>query len=331
MTFQVTESTLSAIDLGKFMYTKYHLSANTTCKLFRTGMNHSYHVSDKQNKFVLRIYTFNWRSRTEISEELKLLNHLKQHAIDVAYPIADREGHFIQEINAPEGLRYGVLFSYAEGKKVSKFTAVASYHIGRTMARIHEITKDFELNRVTYNSQTLLTDALARTKSFFTNASDEMNFVQSATRYLKTEFDRIQHGDVRVGAIHLDIWFDNMHLRGEDKITLFDFDFCGNGWLCSDIAYFMFQLYNTNPDVNEYELKLQSFLNGYEEVSGISDGERRLIPMLGIGIFLFYLGIQCATFDTWSNVFLSEDYLKRFVGIMKRWADYNNVPIKLNQ
>lgn len=290
-------------------------------------MNHSYHVSDGQSKFVLRIYTLNWRSRTEISEELRLLNHLKQHAIDVAYPIADREGHFIQEINAPEGLRYGVLFSYAEGKKVSKFTAGASYHIGRTMARIHEVTKDFKLSRVTYNSQTLLTDALARTKSFFTNASDEMNFVESATHYLKTEFDQIRTADVRDGAIHLDIWFDNMHLNGEEKITIFDFDFCGNGWLCNDIAYFMFQLYNTNQDDNEYQVKSESFLKGYTEVCGISDEEKRLIPMLGIGTFLFYLGIQCATFDTWSNIFLNEYHLKRFVGTMKKWANYNKLQL----
>ena len=328
MTFQVTESTLSAFDLGKFIHAKYDLSPDTNCKLFRTGMNHSYHVSDGQNKFILRIYTLNWRTRTEISEELRLLNHLKQHSIDVAQPIADREGHFIQDITAPEGLRYGVLFSFAEGKKISKFSATTSYHIGRTMARMHEVTENYELNRVTYNSKTLLTDSLIHTKSFFPNTSEEMDFVESATHYLKTAFEKIKLQDVRLGAIHLDIRFDNMHLNGEEKITIFDFDFCGNGWLCNDIAYFMFQLYNTNQGDNEYLQKVESFLKGYGEIRRISDEEKRIIPLAGIAIFLFYLGIQCATFDTWSNIFLNDDHLKRFVGTIKRWADYNHVKIR---
>lgn len=329
MTFPVTESTLSAIDLGKFIQQKYNVSSNTICKLFRTGMNHSYHVSDGGNKFILRIYNLNWRTRTEISEELRLLNHLKQNAIDVAYPIADKEGNFIQEINAPEGKRYGVLFSFANGKKISKFNTQVSYHVGRTMARMHKVTQNFELNRVTYNSKTLLTDSLTRTKSFFANPSDEMNFVESVTHYLKVEFEKIKIHEVRLGAVHLDIWFDNMHVDEEDKVTIFDFDFCGNGWLFSDIAYFIFQLYNTNQAENEYELKVESFFKGYEEVRGISAEERRLMPLAGIGIFLFYLGNQCITFDSWSNIFLNEDHLKRFVGSMKRWVAYNKIELSL--
>ncbi len=328
MTFPVTESTLSAFDLGKFVEKKYHLSSGTTCTLFRTGMNHSYQVTDGESKFILRVYTLNWRTQTEIAEELRLLNHLKQHAINVAFPIADREGHFIQSMNAPEGVRYCVLFSFAEGEKVSKFTAATSYYIGQTMARLHEVTRNFKVDRVNYNSKSLLVDPLIRTKAFFKNTSDEVKFVESATDYLKKEFDKVTLNDVRHGAIHLDIWFDNMHLKGEENITIFDFDFCGNGWLCCDIAYFTFQLFNTNPDENDFKQKLESFLKGYEKVTAISEEEKRLLPILGIAIFIFYLGVQCTTFDTWSNIFLNNDHLKRVVGTMKRWADYNNLQFK---
>ncbi len=327
MSFPVTESTLSANELGKFIQQQYGLSTVTTCKLFRTGMNHSYHVADGQTRFVLRIYNHQWRTKMEISEEVRLLRLLHGNGVNVSYPIADKNAVYIQELDAPEGMRYAVLFSFASGKKVSALTAAATYHIGRTMAGLHRVTENLVLNRTTYSAKTLLSDSFTRTASFFTAGSPEMDFVKSTTQYLLNEYNNINVNAVRSGVIHLDIWFDNMHLAGEDRITIFDFDFCGNGWLCHDIGYFMFQLYNTNQAETEYRVKVESFLKGYEEIIPLRDEERRIIPLTGLAIFLFYLGVQCITFDSWSNIFLSEDHLKRFTGTMKRWVDYNKIVI----
>ena len=158
--FPVTESTLSAQHLGRLIQDKYALSGKSECKLFRTGINHLYIVSDGNKKFVFRVYTFLWRTRSEISEEVRLLTHLKENNISVSYPIADANGEFIQEMNAPEGMRYGVLFSYAEGFKQSLFSGDASYNIGRMMAEMHRVTENFEINRATYNNATLLNSTL---------------------------------------------------------------------------------------------------------------------------------------------------------------------------
>lgn len=292
-------------------------------------MNHLYLVTDGEGKFVLRIYTFNWRTKLEVSEELRLLNHLKENNTQISYPIADRKGNCIQEINAPEGIRYGVLFSFAEGIKMAKFTPQASYNIGLAMAKMHQVTENFEFNRVTYTAKILLADSFDRTRTFFTNASDEMAFIEWTTNYLTDEYEKVKTNEIRHGALHLDIWFDNIHFNSDGGITIFDFDFCGNGWLCHDIAYFMLQLYNTNQGENEYELKVESFLKGYEAITRISAEEKRIIPLVCISIWLFYLGVQCDRFDNWSNIFLNEDHLKRFIGSIKRWIAYNNLQIEL--
>ena len=47
--------------------------------------------------------------------------------------------------------------------------------------------------------------------------------------------------------------------------------------------------------------------------------------LVGLGVFLFYLGVQCDRFDTWSNIFLNEDHLKRFTGSLRRWMEYNGM------
>lgn len=116
-TFPVTASTISAKELGEFTIEKYALNKNYSCKLFRTGMNHTYFLSDTKTKYVLRVYSHNWRSKPEIIEEIKLLNLLRENKLSVSFPIKDKNGEFIQEINAPKGNRSVVLFSFAEGKK----------------------------------------------------------------------------------------------------------------------------------------------------------------------------------------------------------------------
>jgi Ser/Thr protein kinase RdoA (MazF antagonist) len=325
--FPVTESTLSTVHLGHFLQKKYNLSLATECKLFRTGINHLYIITDGQNKFVFRIYTLGWRSKLEIAEEVRLLNHLKDNQIPISFPIADQGENFIQEFEAPEGNRFGVMFSFAEGEKRSRLTTENSYQVGLAMGRMHKVTAGFELQRVTYTPEVLLVKSLDSAKQFYKPDSEEMNFVSRTTDSLLVKYKSIDLGELRTGAIHLDIWFDNLHFNG-DEVTIFDFDFCGNGWLCYDIAYFMVQLYNTNPVETEYQEKLSRFLEGYESIVKISGEERRIIPFLAVSIWFFYMGVQCEKFDTWSNLFLNEDHLKRFIAIIKKWIAYNKLEME---
>jgi len=326
-TFPATESTLSAIHVGQFLQKRYDLSEKTTCKLFRTGMNHLYIVTDRESRFVFRIYTFHWRTKLDITEELRLLNHLKQNDAPVTYPIADKQHELIQEFDAPEGKRYGVLFSFANGTKVPRFTPETSSYMGQALAEIHKLTHGFHINRVTYDSKVLLTDSMERTKRFFNNPSDEIKFLEQTATYLHKEFKTVDTSKIRHGAVHLDVWFDNMHVHGENDVTIFDFDFCGNGWLCFDISYFLFQLYATNQHDADYRGKAESFIRGYETVTEITDEEKRILPFACLAIMTFYISMQCDRYDTWSNIFLNEDHLKRFVGSLKRWATYNKLEL----
>jgi Ser/Thr protein kinase RdoA (MazF antagonist) len=323
----VTESTLSAADVGRMLQQIYVLNGAVACRLFRTGINHLYIVSDTDSKFVFRVYTFNWRTKLEISEEIRLLNHLRINDVPVAYPIADKDGNFIQALHAPEGTRYGVLFIYANGKKIPQFTTEASFTIGQAMAKMHRVTESLILQRVTYNAKTLIEDSFNISRKFFGTDSEEMIFVNSTSKYLIAEYSKVKHEEVRSGAVHLDIWFDNLHFTNGNEVTIFDFDFCGNGWLCLDLAYYMVQLYNTRQSEDEYRRKLESFLAGYESIQKISAEEKRIIPMMAVSIWFFYLGVQCDRFDNWSNVFLSEDHLRRFIGIIKRWIEHHNLQI----
>jgi Ser/Thr protein kinase RdoA (MazF antagonist) len=94
-----------------------------------------------------------------------------------------------------------------------------------------------------------------------------------------------------------------------------------NGPLILDLGYFCKQLFFIETDKNIYEAKVESFLNGYQKERKLSEKELSLIPKAGAAIFIFYLGVQAQRFD-WSNIFLTENYLKMFVGRIKNWLDY---------
>ncbi|MBC8005404.1 MAG: phosphotransferase [Verrucomicrobia bacterium] len=325
--FPVSNSNLSALHLGLFLQEKYSLSADTTCQIIKAGINHTYLVSNLTDRYVFRVYSLNWRTLTEIEEEIKVLNLLHQNNVSVSYPVLDNENHYIQIINAPEGNRFAVLFTYAKGEKLHSYSLETHCRIGELMARLHRVTHNQKLNRVTYTSEIILKDSLEKISRFLPRETDEMNFMHSAQKYLLQEFSTADIKEIRQGIVHLDIWFDNLNITDENQVTLFDFDFCGNGWLCMDVAYYILQLHNIGRyEEKEYQPKVDSFLKGYESVTPISDEEKRLLPMLGVSLYFFYLGVQCQRYDNWSNSFLSVDYLKRYInGLVKRYYNIYNL------
>ncbi|GGH13440.1 phosphotransferase enzyme family protein [Mucilaginibacter phyllosphaerae] len=324
--FPVSSSVLSADHLGVLVQDVYNLNTGVTCQLLKTGINHSYLIKDFPDKYVFRIYSLDWRTRLEIEEEIRLLNLLCDAGISVSYPIADADGDHIQELNAPEGMRYGVLFSFAEGEKLLNFPAEVHHKAGETMARIHQVTKNVGLQRATYTPQVLTEDTISGLQKFLPADSEEMAWILSTQKYLLNELAKADLGQLRTGAVHMDIWFDNFNITKDGQINLFDFDFCGNGWLCLDIAYYVLQLHSTEKIEDERNEKLNAFFAGYESITPISAEEKRLLPVLGVSMYFFYLGVQCRRFENWSNVFLNETYLKRFINLLvKKYFDENVV------
>ncbi len=325
--FQTINSTLAPNELGELIQQKYGLSDQTECSIIRLAMNHLYLVHDDESRYVFRVYTCNWRTKLEIEEELRLLLHLKANDRPVAFPIPDQWNKYIQAIEAPEGNRYGVLFSYAPGIKTAQFSPQTSFLIGQALAKVHQSSENFELNRMAYNSHNMLVESILRIKEFFPSNLTEIEFLEQLSAFLQQKMQNIDKANMRYGSVHLDVWFDNLHIEDEKDITFFDFDFCGNGYLCFDLSYFLFQLLATNSDEATYQMKAESFLSGYETVTEISKEEKKFFPYASLAIMTYYISVQCDRFDYWTNIFMNEDHLKRMVGNLKRWIAYHKIAI----
>jgi len=312
----IVSSILSTIHLQSHLQGQYHFQNPIQLKLLKTGINHSYLLRDGSTKYVFRIYTYSWRSKNEIAAELNLLEKLKSNDLSVSYPIKTKKSEYILELSAPEGLRFGVLFSFAKGKKQMTISEDVHEKVGISMARFHKFTEGDTIDRITYNSKNIILDSLPKLESFLSKDSEQFQWMKEKQGELLSFWKSADESQIRQGTVHLDMWPDNFHIDEENELTFFDFDFCGNGWQCLDLAYYLLQLHSLEKDEKIRKPKVEAFLAGYESIQAITPEERCLLPMMGVSLYYFYLGIQCDHFENWSNVFLNESYLQRYIDLL---------------
>jgi Ser/Thr protein kinase RdoA (MazF antagonist) len=214
-----------------------------------------------------------------------------------------------------------VVFSYAEGKKVRFLTNEMCATIGTFMAKMHKCTSKQNIERVNYTQDIILRNPYEFATRYFSESLDEMKYLKRLINELNTSFLNGNAASWQKGIIHMDIWYDNFNVDSKGEITVFDFDFCGTGWFVLDVAYFCSQLFHIETDKKQYDEKRTIFLEAYQRVLPLSKQEIQGIPSAGAAAWIFYLGVQSQRFD-WSNIFLSENYLKMFVSRIKSWLDY---------
>ncbi len=315
--FPVVNSTLSAPDLAVWIQSRYALT-NVGCTLLKTNMNHTYQVRSDEGQFVLRVYTHLHRSRSQVMEEVSFLDTVKD-SVSVSHPVADVDGNLVQEIIAPEGIRYAVLFSFAEGGKIRHLSEAQSRAIGIQTGHLHQVGLDYSLTRMEYTAETLIDWAHEQASMYISPELEEMQFIRQCAQEIKRRFGR---RDLERGVVHLDIWYDNLAVDESENVTLFDFDNCGGGWLVLDLGYYCMQLYFTQTDKSEYERKKAAFIEGYRSVRPIPDEALQMIPYAGAAVWIHYLGVQAQRFDSFANIFLSENYVRMYIGRVREWLEY---------
>lgn len=316
-------SIISTTFLEELIKDKFKFATKVTCKVIRIGINHTYLIQTVNEQFVLRVYTYEWRTETEIREELQLLIALKDY-IKISYPIPDLSGNDILKINAIEGERYAVLFAYAKGASIRNLPETLCFKLGVQMAKLHQLTINKSLQRKNYTPEVLVNSSYLLAKDFFSEMLEEVSYLKTAYEEISSQFLKAKTSQLRSGIVHLDIWSDNLKVDKDSNITLFDFDNCGNGYLFLDIGYTLMILFKEERDKTLYKQKIKKFYEGYESLCLISDEEKKLIPYGGLAIWLHYTGIHIKRFDDFSNSFFNKRFLKQWIDFGKTWMTWNS-------
>lgn len=321
--FPVIESTLSPQHLAKWVAEEYGF-INVSCHLLRAYMNHTYSIVTKSEQYVLRIYNHSHRSELQVNEEVRLLDSIKNE-VNVSNPMPDKGGNLVKEVNAPEGKRYAVLFSFAIGSNVRYSTVELNRQIGVEVGRLHLATNNRSIQRDTYTIERLIGWSYNQITKYISSDLEEIQLIKNSEAVLSDIFSEYT---LKSGVVHLDIWYSNMAVHDDGSVTIYDFDCIGNGPLVLDIGYYCMQLFFVESDKNEYEKKKTAFIAGYRSEFPITDKELGLIPYAGFAIWVYYLGVQAQRYDNFANHYYTENYIKMMIDRVKGWLAYHNIALK---
>jgi len=325
--FPTQYSVLSAKALKDHLSVRYGFPI-TNCQLIVHNVSDTYLVETASIQYIFKIYRDIHRSHDEIMGEVQLLEYLHKNGASVSYPLKDAYGKWLQEFNAAEGIRYGVLFSYAQGKNVYIMSDKQLQLVGTEMAKLHKLSSSIVLNypRKKYTVSSTLVEPLKAIKLALEGMNQEYDYLVEIADLAKEELSKLDVSNFAYGYCQYDFLPKNFHFEGEDQLTFFDFDFAGQGCLINDIAtfyiHFFLDVYYGKLTREDADRCFNVFLNAYCQVKLVSDDELSAIKYFGLGFWLFYFGFQQENFDDWSNQFFTPNFIKGRIELIKRWMEY---------
>jgi Ser/Thr protein kinase RdoA (MazF antagonist) len=191
--------------LFEAMILLYDMGSPLKSRFVSNGLNDTYAVDTDTGKFILRIYKHLWRAESDIRFELDLLTYLKDCGLPVSYPIPRRDGEWLTELNAPEGTRYAVLFSYADG--VGKLNVDTSRAYGSAIAQLHHAMDHYEPKhqRFELDAVHLLDEPLQTMIPFLQHRPNDLADVQEIASRLKVRLTEATGGTYDWGVCHGDL------------------------------------------------------------------------------------------------------------------------------
>ncbi len=325
--FPTQYSMLSTEALKDHLQTAYGLT-NMTCKLLVHNVSDTYLLQNDTEKYIFKLYRDSHRKLEEIQAEVELLHILKKKETKVSYVIPDLNGNQIQSYNAAEGIRNGVLFSFAAGKPTHDYHPSRLEAIGTEMARIHEVTAHVELSfpRKVYDIETTLLHPLRYIQPEFADLPDDYEWLKATTEKVANKIAQFDLSKFSYGYCHYDFLPHNFHFNEQDNLTFFDFDFVGKGFIANDLMtffiHFFFEVYTKKQTQEEANANYQIFVDAYRKVRPVSEEEIAAIPYLGFGFWMFFLEFYQLHFEDWSNTFYTLRFKKERMGWMRNWVEW---------
>lgn len=300
MPFPVTRSILSADALVDELLSDYDIGMPLACTFLAPTTNDTYRVDAASGIYVLRIYRAGRRSLSDVRAELDALIHLRRKGVSVSSPIAGRDGDLVRVLDAPEGPRYAVLFSYAPGRPRPRDSALDRSADGRLLADIHAASDNLPAppSQVPLDLTYLLDQPLASLNPFLDHRPNDRVYLANQVEWLRNAVGRLS-GLLDWGFCHGDYHGWNIHLADDQHLTVFDFECCGFGFRAWDLATYRWS-------IRRQDDTWSSFLHGYSERRQLREADRTGIPLFVAIREIWLLGNRAANARDWGALGVDE-------------------------
>lgn len=245
----------------------YAVGSLNECTLIRTFVNDAYLLAGPEQRYVFKVYRPEWRSVSALLWEVDLLVHLSRQGVPVAPTVARRDGRALTAFAAPEGMRHGVLFAYAEGvKPLPPFDADLYHRFGRAAALIHQRSEGFvsPYARRPLDLWLLIDRPLQAIRPLLSHRPSDWAYVVKLGEKLRARILTLVEEGLDWGVCHHDMTLDNVHVAPDGRVIVYDFDSGGPGWRALEVqGIYEDALYNQNDHWD-------AFLWGYSEIRQLS-------------------------------------------------------------
>lgn len=249
---------------------------------------------DAPNKYVLRINTPGFHTKSEIRSELDWLNALDTETkVDTPVPIRNKNGDWVTTTlvdEVPEA-RHCVVFNFIPGDPIKEedLTSAELEKVGNFVAQLHEHGNNFNppagFIRKHWDLEGLsgaMLDVPVE-KAYESLTSKEAELIRSALEIVSRAAAQLGRDSNVYGLIHGDL-HEKSYLFNQQGVFLLDFDTCGYGYFIYDLAVALWNL----VDNDAYPQLQAALLAGYRQVRPLSEKEESLLVPFAAGRLVIY-------------------------------------------
>ncbi len=322
--FPVQRSLLAENALAERVLSRYHLPRDTRCRFWQRGINDTYLVESSGERYVLRVSPARWRSREHVLAEVRLLRFLGQEGLVVPQPVEQREGTVVLTLDAPEGPRHTVLFTFVPGSGLPpEPTEDQARQYGKAIAQFHRVTDDYSTDPDAwrFEPEDTIDRPLARLEPLFAGHEEDYDELLAWSSDLRELAETLPRTPPAYGLCHGDVNNGNFHVIDEERWALLDLEYLGYGPRIFDLAtYTNNQLFATGQTAQTGRL-VEAFLDGYESLRALSAAERNALPSFVVLRQLWLLGVGAGNLPNIGYRLFEHWVFERVMPMLRRWVE----------
>jgi homoserine kinase type II len=245
--------------------------------------NTNYFLLVNSKKYILTIYEKRIRAE-DLPFFSELMTSLDKENFKCPVPIKNNNNKTISSYRNKNLM----IVSFLEGKAKKILNPDNCKSLGREVARMHLITKNFKIQR--QNSL-----SVRSWRKIFEQIKDKcIDIHKDLPKLIETNLTDVEKNwpkDLPAGIIHADLFSDNIFFKDDKFNGIIDFYFSCNDFFALEIAIcFNALCFDGSKDNLSFNAtKAKNFINGYSQLRKLNDSEKKSIKVMSQGSALRFL------------------------------------------
>ena len=313
MNIKTISSVISPVFIKTLLLSSYNINKIVNCELLQSNINDIYKVETLNKNYIFKFYNTS-KSLFEINFEISFVSYLKSKNIGVAQYIKKIDRDFILKIDTSEGLRYGVLIEFIEGKEPNYKIQDNAFLYGKNVAELHQVSKKFLPNGKIKEIEIyfLLNKSIQSIESFLQKYyKNELSYFKKLFIFLLQKVKNIEFNVLEKVYCHGDLHGGNV-LKNLEQFIFFDFDFSGCGFTSYDISVFRWGCI-----VGKRESAWQNFIKGYKSIRKLNDMDLTYSLIFVLIRDLFIMSLYINRTKTMGTLFINKYYIQNRIKFLQ--------------